>query len=143
MNGLNALAGLVAVAVVMAAPGASAFGLAETAAATGVATGLAGSGTSAVASTLNGVRSNLQNASASRNGELRRAMGGVGLGGSGAGGWYAYRAAQPGQSQAWATVSGGTGGATGWAPAGQGWAESQQSWATAGDAWARGGVVNR
>jgi hypothetical protein len=143
MKALTALVGALALAVVAGAPGAQAFGLAETAAATGIATGLAGSSTSAVASTIGGVRSNLQGSVARRDGALRQALGGGGRGAAGAGGWYAYRAAQPGQAQAWVTVSGGAGTKAGWAVAGQGWADAQQSWAGAGDAWARGGVVNR
>jgi hypothetical protein len=76
MNGLNVLAGALALAVVAAAPGAPAFGLAETAVATGIATGLAGSSTSAASSTLSGARSSLQGSVTSRDAALKQAMGG-------------------------------------------------------------------
>jgi len=147
MRWTTGLGAVLTVVAGLAAPAAHAFGLAETAAATGIATGLAGSRTSAVSATFKGMTSNLNNSVGRRNASMNRTLAGVGLGrgpsgGIGQGGWLGSATPAAGQNRSWATTSSGLSANAGWVSASESWQAAGDAWDSAQNTWPTGGGVS-
>jgi hypothetical protein len=112
----------------LGAPVASAFTMGEAVATTGVQNALAGTGSTRAAGTIGTVKRSLGAAAATKQGQLEKAGGQIGWGGTGGG----SSAWAPGGGSGWATKGGGSG----WASASSGWATGG---AAGGGGWASGG----